>query len=188
MNSDETRQTGLIAGMDKEITMDAGSEAKLQNVFPPLADCVRRMATMLEQEGIVIRVVQGLRSWAEQDALYAQGRTAPGNIVTNCRGGQSYHNFGLAVDCAPSKKGPGQPFDPDWNEQNPAWQRLIAVGQSVGLDSGATWRTFKDMPHFQRTGRFPEGAPNDEIHQLFNNGGTNAVWDAVSQSLALTGK
>lgn len=164
--------------------MDATSESRLQDVFPPLADRVRSMAATLAQEGIVIRVVQAMRTWAEQDALYAQGRTAPGNIVTNCRGGQSYHNFGLAVDCAPSKHGPGQPFDPDWNEQNPSWQRMVAVGQSVGLDSGATWRTFKDVPHFQLTGRFPEGAPSQEMVQLFENGGTNAVWDAVSASLA----
>jgi len=164
--------------------MDAASEARLQDVFPALAGCIRQMADMLANEGIDIRVVQALRTWAEQDALYAQGRTAPGKIVTNCRGGQSYHNFGLAVDCAPSKNGPGQPFDPDWNEQNPSWQRMVAVGQSIGLDCGATWRTFRDVPHFQLTGRFPEGEPSQEMIQLFKNGGTNAVWDAVSQSLA----
>lgn len=164
--------------------MDAASEARLQNVLPQLADRIRRMADMLAQEGIAIRVVQALRTWAEQDALYAQGRTAPGKIVTNCRGGQSYHNFGLAVDCAPSKNGPGQPFDPDWNEQNPSWQRMVTVGQSMGLDCGATWRTFKDVPHFQLTGRFPEGEPSPEMVQLFENGGTNAVWDAVNASMA----
>jgi peptidoglycan LD-endopeptidase CwlK len=129
--------------------MDSVSEARLQNIHPLLADKVRQMSTMLEQEGVAIRVVQGLRTWAEQDALYAQGRTAPGNIVTNCPGGKSYHNFGLAVDCVPSTQAPGQPFAPDWNDQHPKWQRMVAVGTSLGLDSGANWRTFKDYPHFQ---------------------------------------
>ena len=164
--------------------MDPVSEARLQNVYPALADKVRQMATMLEQEGIEIRVVQGLRTIAEQDALYAQGRTAPGNIVTNCPGGKSYHNFGLAVDCVPSTQAPDQPFAPDWNNSHPTWQRMVAVGTSLGLDSGATWRTFKDYPHFQLTGSFPEGAPNDEIHQLFQSGSYDAVWNAVDQGIA----
>ncbi len=47
-----------------------------------------------------IRIVQGLRTIAEQDALYAQGRTKPGKIVTNARGGSSYHNYGVAIDFA----------------------------------------------------------------------------------------
>src|SRR5215471_18388685 len=106
--------------------MDAASEAKLQNVYQALAFRVRQMATMLEQEGIEILVVQGLRTWAEQDALYAQGRTASGQIVTNARGGQSYHNFGLAVDCTPSTHPPGQPVAPDWNNTHPTWQRMVA--------------------------------------------------------------
>jgi hypothetical protein len=44
--------------------------------------------------------VQGVRTFAEQDALYAQGRTRKGLRVTNAKGGQSYHNYGLAADCA----------------------------------------------------------------------------------------
>lgn len=162
--------------------MDSVSEARLQSIYPPLADKLRQMAGMLEQEGIAIRVVQALRTWAEQDDLYAQGRTKAGSIVTNCPGGKSYHNFGLAVDCVPSTQGPGQPFTPDWNNQHPTWQRMVAVGTSLGLDSGATWRTFKDYPHFQLTGRFPEGAPNEEVQQLYKNGGNQAVWNAVSAS------
>ncbi|WP_305953442.1 M15 family metallopeptidase [Paenibacillus sp. P32E] len=55
-------------------------------------------AAMPEESNIVI--TQGLRTIAEQDALYAQGRTKPGQIVTNARGRTSYHNFGLAVDFA----------------------------------------------------------------------------------------
>lgn len=159
--------------------MDSVSVARLQLVHPGLADKITLMASMLEAEGILIRVVQGLRSWAEQDKLYAQGRTAPGKIVTNCQGGHSYHNFGLAVDCVPSQFGPGQAFNPDWNPDHPSWKRMSAVGQSLGLDSGATWRTFPDAPHFQLTGAMPEGQPNDEARALFFNGGLPAVWAAV---------
>lgn len=158
--------------------MDAISEARLETVAPQLADKVRQMADMLAQEGILIRVTQALRSWSQQDALYAQGRTAPGTVVTNCPGGHSYHNFGLAVDCVPDD--PAQPgYQPDWNASHPTWKRMEAVGISLGLDSGSTWRSFPDAPHFQLTGRFPEGAPSDEVRQLFKDGGMQAVWNEV---------
>lgn len=161
--------------------MDEVSESRLAEVHPRLAVKVRLMADILAHEGIAIRVVQGLRTVAQQDALYAMGRTAPGKIVTNCPGGKSYHNFGLAVDCVPSSQDPSKPFAPDWNTSHPAWKRMIEVAQSMALDCGATWRTFKDFPHFQFTGQFPEGEPNDELRAIYAQGGLPAVWDAVSR-------
>lgn len=165
--------------------LDPISEARLQDVMPVLADKVRQMAMMLEGEGIRIRVTQALRSWSQQDALYAQGRTAPGSIVTNCRGGHSYHNFGLAVDCVPAlpQQSADEAYVPDWNAQHPSWKRMEEIGESLDLDSGAEWRTFPDAPHFQLTGRFPEGAPNDEVRQLFTDGGMQAVWNNLEEAL-----
>ncbi len=162
--------------------MDAISEARLANIYPRLADKIRNMAVMLQGEGIEIRVVQGLRTWADQDALYAQGRTAPGKIVTNARGGFSFHNLGLAVDCAPSQLGPDRPFTPDWNSGHANWKRMEAVGVSLGLDSGANWIRFVDAPHFQLVGSYSEGAPNDELRQIFKDGGITAVWAEVEKS------
>src|SRR5512133_1170305 len=107
--------------------MESISEARIALICPKLADTIRRMADILEQEGILIRVVQGLRSWTEQDALYAMGRSTPGKIVTNVRGGGSYHNFGLAVDCVPSIHGTECAYQPDWDKNHPAWQRMIEV-------------------------------------------------------------
>src|SRR5579872_98872 len=114
--------------------MDPISESRLEKVFPLLAAKVRQMADQLAREGIVLRVVQGLRTWAEQDSLYAQGRTAPGQKVTNCPGGRSYHNFGLAVDLVPSH-GSDQPYDPDWNASHPSWKRMVEVGTALGLEA-----------------------------------------------------
>lgn len=156
--------------------MDAISEARLQEVCPALAVKIRTMATMLEQEGIEIRVVQGLRSWTEQAGLYEQGRTTPGEIVTNCKGGFSYHNFGMAADCVPSQFAPSQPYSPDWHANHPSWIRMEKIGQSLGLDVGANWRSFPDAPHFQLTGKYPEGAPTDEVRQIFKDGGMQAIW------------
>lgn len=162
--------------------MEPVSEARLQEVMPALAVQIRQMDTILRLENIEIRVVQALRSWQQQDALYAQGRTTPGDIVTNCKGGMSYHNFGLAVDCTPSINGVDAAYIPDWNANHPAWKRMEAVGQSLGLDSGATWRSFPDAPHFQLTGRFPEGEPDDEVRQLFKDGGMVSIWREIDAS------
>lgn len=159
--------------------MDSVSEARLSLVHPVLADAIRRMAQVLDLEGIYIRVTQGMRSCAEQDQLYAQGRSLPGKIVTNCPGGKSWHNFGLAVDLVPSEGTMDAQFLPDWNENHPDWKRMIAVGESLGLTCGADWRTFKDYPHFQLTGKFPAGSPNDAAIRAFHNGGISGVWEAA---------
>jgi peptidoglycan LD-endopeptidase CwlK len=164
--------------------MDPISEGRLATVIPLLAAKIRQMSDMLAEEGIAIRVTQALRSVSEQQALYEQGRTTPGKIVTNCPGGHSYHNVGLAVDCVPSVNGVDQSFEPDWNANHPAWKRMEVVGQSLGLESGATWRTFPDAPHFQIQGKFPVGAPNDEVRQLLANGGLQAVWDEVDKQVS----
>lgn len=156
--------------------MDALSESRLSEVHPRLAERVRQMAELLQAENITIRVVQSLRSWDNQQALYDEGRDANGTIidrskvVTNAKPGHSYHNFGLAVDVAPFDAG-----IPDWNANHPAWKRIVAVGQSVGLISGSTWRAFPDWPHFQMTGFLP-ASPDDAIRDAYHRGGIQGVW------------
>lgn len=158
--------------------MDSISLARLQDVHPKLREKIERMAVILEAEQLEFRVVQAFRTWAEQETLYAQGRTAPGEIVTRCRGGYSWHNFGLAVDCVPSKFPPGQPYAPDWRNDHPDWKRMEAVGQTLGLEVGAMWRTFPDAPHFQLHHPFPV-SPDEHVRQLFQSSGLQAIWDAV---------
>jgi peptidoglycan L-alanyl-D-glutamate endopeptidase CwlK len=158
--------------------MNAASLGYLQNVNPVLAQKIQQMADMLalDPQPITLIVMAGQRTWADQDKLYAQGRTAPGNIVTDAPGGYSWHNFGCAVDCAP------EVIDGtiDWNADHPQWKRMEAVGESLGLTSGATWTRLVDAPHFQITGQFPEDAPNDEARQIYQNEGAEAFWQQVN--------
>lgn len=157
--------------------MNAVSLARLQEVHPLLSAKIQQLDSLLLGESVEIQVVQGLRSWNQQAALYAQGRTAPGPIVTNAKPGYSWHNFALAVDCVPAQAfDPEGQFLPDWNPQHPAWQTMIAKGEALGLYSGAEFRTLPDYPHFQLTGRFPV-SPDDEVRQLFTDGGIQAVWE-----------
>ena len=159
-----------MAGCARGCDVDAISEQRLSEVHPKLAEKVRSMADLLAQENITIRVVQGLRSWGEQATLYAQGRTVPGQVVTNAKPGTSWHNYALAVDVAPFDSG-----IPDWNVDHPAWKRIVAVGESVGLVSGSTWRTFPDWPHFQLTGQLPV-SPDDAVRAAYETGGQSAIW------------
>ncbi|BCG57497.1 M15 family metallopeptidase [Paenibacillus sp. URB8-2] len=107
------------------------------------------------RRGVAVIITQGLRTCAEQDALYALGRTVPGDIVTNARGGESNHNFGYAIDFALLLED-GRTVS--WDtlrdadiDSLPDWSEAIDEAEICGFKSGAKWRTFKDMPHLEMT-------------------------------------
>ena len=104
--------------------------------------------------GVPIVITQGLRTIAEQDALYAQGRTKPGQIVTNARGGYSYHNFGVAIDFALLLPDGGVSWDTKRDGDGDGiadWDEVVAQAKRLGWDWGGDWRTFTDLPHFEMT-------------------------------------
>jgi len=93
---------------------------------------------------VEIIVVQGLRSFAESDALYAQGRTAPGPIVTKAAAGQSYHNYGLAFDFAMITDGK------DDETVGPNWMKVVNIMAKYGMTWGGNFpEGFHDNPHFE---------------------------------------
>lgn len=100
-----------------------------------------------------VRVTQGLRTFEEQDALYAQGRTKPGKKVTNAKGGQSIHNYGFAVDICLIIDGKIASWDAakDWDNDTVAdWYECVKIFAKHGWEWGGNWKTFKDMPHFDK--------------------------------------
>lgn len=153
--------------------LDSISKTRLQTVHPALAYRIVQMDQILEAQGLTFRVAQALRTWEEQDALYAQGRTAPGKIVTNAPAGHSWHNFGLSADLYPNN--PDGTID--WNPNHPDWKKMEQCAVSLALVSGANWVRLVDAPHVQLTGRFPV-SPDDEVRELYERGGIHAVWDA----------
>jgi peptidoglycan LD-endopeptidase CwlK len=155
--------------------MDSISETRLSLVNPILATKVHMLADVLAEEKIIIRVVQGLRSWNEQDRLYAQGRTTPGKVITNCPGGHSWHCYGLAVDVCPNDASKAL-WTADWNARHPAWTRIHEVAESFGFVCGSDFRTFVDNPHIQLTGRFGAN-PDSEAQNLLRNQGMETVWN-----------
>lgn len=100
-----------------------------------------------------VRVTQGLRTFEEQEALYAQGRTKPGKKVTNAKGGQSIHNYGFAVDICLIIDGKTASWDTakDWDNDKVAdWYECVKIFAKHGWEWGGNWKIFKDMPHFDK--------------------------------------
>eukprot|EP01136_Pigoraptor_vietnamica_P022607 Opistho-1_new@73943 len=91
------------------------------------------------------RITQGLRTFEQQDALYAQGRTTPGEIVTKAKGGQSNHNYGLAFDIV-AINGKGKAT---YNLSDNEWAMLAQTAAAVNLKWGGNWKSFVDKPHFE---------------------------------------
>ncbi|MFJ7512098.1 peptidoglycan-binding protein [Peribacillus simplex] len=109
-------------------------------------------------EGITVQISAGHRSLEEQAALYGQGRVYRYNgknysnlakpIVTKAKPGQSYHNFGLAIDFFIVSDDGKRAI---WTV-NSKWKRVAAIGKDLGFKWGGDWSSFKDYPHLEMTG------------------------------------
>lgn len=130
--------------ISRVVTWDSVTDRAIVNIHPDIRQAATRFINAAELEGIALRITSGFRSIAEQDKLYAQGRTTAGGIVTNAKGGSSYHNFGLAIDVVEIKDGKA-----DWNTTQ--WAKIGEIGKQYGFEWGGDWAKFVDKPHFQMT-------------------------------------
>ena len=124
----------------------------LDDLDPRVADMCRKHQAACTAAGIPFRVTFTYRSMATQDALYAQGRTKPGKIVTNARAGFSYHNFHLAYDATPECL----LALPNWgdtpahqHETDRVWALYGELGKQQGLRWGGDFHSIKDRPHME---------------------------------------
>lgn len=135
---------------------DKISYDRIEKLHPKLRDEAKKI--LEECEAVLtgkakIRVTQGLRTIAEQNELYAQGRTKPGKIVTNAKGGSSYHNYGLAVDFVLVVDNQLKwDIKTDWDgDMVSDWMEVVSIFQKYGWEWGGSWSSLKDYPHFQKT-------------------------------------
>jgi len=119
----------------------------LDDLIPEAKKRVQAFITACKFEGIDLLVTSTYRDNASQAALYAQGRTSPGKVVTNAKAGQSFHNYRCAVDVVPMRNG-----KPVWDSKDPVWQIIGKLGKEAGLEWAGDWKRFKEMAHFQYTG------------------------------------
>ncbi|MBT2293260.1 M15 family metallopeptidase [Paenibacillus albidus] len=158
------------------------SAHRLPGLHPVVLNAATLLIERCYQRGIAILITQGLRTIAEQDKLYAQGRTVKGAIVTHAKGGNSYHNYGLAADFAlllPDGKSASWDMKRDDNSNRLAdWQEVAQEAKQLGFEWGGDWTRFKDYPHFQmtfgltltqlRAGSRPSAAAVEAANKLLN--------------------
>ena len=118
----------------------------LDDLAPPVKQRAEAFIAAAKARNIDLLVTSTYRDNESQDALYAQGRTAPGNIVTRAKAGQSWHNWRCALDVVPLVNGKAI-----WDDQA-IWKQVGEIGKSCGLEWAGDWVTFKEFPHFQYTG------------------------------------
>lgn len=119
---------------------------KLEDLHPKVAKLCDQFIRKCKSQNIDILITSTYRDHASQNALYAQGRTAPGKKVTNAKAGQSFHNWKCAFDFVPIVNG-----KPNWND-TALFTKCGEIAESVGLEWAGRWKTFKELAHCQYTG------------------------------------
>ena len=122
--------------------VDDRTERNILKLLPEVQQIARTLVQKAAENGIKIKVISGLRTYEEQDKLYAQGRTKAGSVVTYARGGQSNHNFGIAFDI-------GVFEGTKYLTESDKYKAVGVLGMDLGLEWGGNWKTIVDEPHFQ---------------------------------------
>lgn len=112
---------------------------------PELQQKAEKLISACKGYGLLIGIGECFRTVAEQDKLYAQGRTTPGSIVTNAKGSSysSHHQWGTAFDIY-RNDGKGA-----YNDSDGFFSKVGAIGVKIGLEWGGNWTSPVDKPHFQ---------------------------------------
>jgi peptidoglycan LD-endopeptidase CwlK len=149
-------------------------------LYPPFAEQLRYFESRLAAAKLPFFLYMALRTFEDQDELYAQGRTNPGTIVTNARGGDSLHNYGLGADYVLDGQAEKPGIQWSWDIKSDLnadgrndWLQMAEIAVSCGLETGYFWKRFPDAPHVQN--RY--GLTLAEIKEIYRAGhGIKAVW------------
>lgn len=119
----------------------------LNDLHPAVKALAEEFVAKCALHNIDILIYCTYRSGREQDELYAQGRTKPGNVVTNAYAGQSYHNWRCAFDWVPIVGG-----KPQWNDKA-LYLKAGLIAEAVGLEWAGRWTgKLRETAHCQYTG------------------------------------
>lgn len=128
-------------------TFDDRTEGNLSTLLPVAQKHARKWLNSVmawaAKNGLVVKIIGGTRTYAEQDALYAQGRTTKGQKVTNAKGGYSLHNHAIAFDIGIFQNG-------KYLESDTQYKKLYqACGAPDCFEWGGNWKSIVDTPHYQ---------------------------------------
>lgn len=128
------------------MAIDERSKRNIDSLHPELRPLATKLIEQSLEQGITAKVISGTRTYEEQNELYAQGRTKPGKVVTEAKGGYSIHNFGCAFDIGIFSKDGKKYYG-----ESESYKDVGAIGKTLGLEWGGDWKSFIDEPHFQLT-------------------------------------
>ncbi len=134
---------------DKAVTIEHEAKAATlpDELHPTVAEKAAILIERAEAKGISIVITDDYRSHEEQDKLYAQGRQNSGEIVTYAQGGESYHNYGLAIDFALQLESGEVIWDLDYDGNGNGqsdWLEVADIAKELGFEWGGDWHHFKD--------------------------------------------
>lgn len=137
----------------------------VSHLYPVFADLVKKGVASANAAGYPIAVFEAYRSPGRQDWLYAQGRTRPGNVITQAKAWESAHQAGVAVDLALYKDG-------KWSWDFTAKQ-LHPFFVALGLETLSF-----EVAHVQMTG----GLGGKLVGGLAKNLGLERTWETIQHA------
>lgn len=140
--------------------LDNRSEKSIASLHPKAQEAGRVFIKKVTESGIDARIISGTRSYEEQNKLFRVGRFGDDRPrITNSRGGQSNHNFGIAWDVGIFRNG-------KYLTESPLYKKAAEIGLADRLEWGGNWRRFVDRPHYQLV----TGLPLRSVRERFESG------------------
>jgi peptidoglycan LD-endopeptidase CwlK len=139
-------------GSSDQVEYEVNAETLPTELHPIVARKVENLKEKTAEKEITILITDDYRSFDEQGKLYDKGRRAPGKVVTHLEGGESYHNFGLAVDFALQLENGNVIWDTEYDGNGNGhsdWFEVAEIAKELGFQWGGDWRGFIDYPHLQ---------------------------------------
>ena len=139
-------------GLPELETRQAEDAPPITSLHPQVAAARDKLVAASAAVGITIVITDEFRSHEEQEALFRKGRTDGGSIVTNARGGASYHNYGLAIDYALRTESGDVIWDLAYDGNGNGrsdWMEVASIAKKLGFAWGGDFTSFKDYPHLQ---------------------------------------
>ena len=144
----------------------------LDHLYLPFAERLLGLLAEARKRGVDYHVISGFRSYIEQDGLYAQGRSTPGAVVTNARGGESAHQFGIAADLCRDADVTRHGLQPDWEPES--YELLRELCPLFELVWGGTFHR-PDRPHVQARG-YVTAKQLKPLREAFEVAGLKGAW------------
>ena len=135
------KKLGIDTATPRPATIDPRSAANIATLTPYAQTKAREWLLKCLEAGINVKIITGIRTYKEQDELFAHGRTAPGRKVTNAPAGYSWHNFGVAWDFVVFDAN----GEPQW--ESPLMAECGKIAESLGHEWGGRWTSPQDTPH-----------------------------------------